>query len=509
MPASGVYFPWSAWGFLTVVGVLLGAGMAIGVCVAQKSIGKKENRWPPWDSSLIPLYGNGVEGVRMGGLVAISVGLGGLFKGAFQGVPAIQLGLLLVGVGTALLGGVVLSVRIWGVGKERNDVKIMAVNSLVKFDIDVGCVLAGISAKSCRKDEQVPIIRREFTSSEDGDVLVSRLEQFPSLLLNKVREQHETIIVQSSIDNMVALLRHDKTATIYINSPMKALMQVKKTCDAGQVVYRNDIADVSELVFHDISIPDNVGFMTLFSVGWRKGFFYDLEPLASKDVSRAYDLGQLLGGYYAYLSFQERFKVSDSEWETLLGGGWFPFITLNNELINELLSHNREGWNVDDLLPKVQADVLGRLPEGLKSWATVEAFKPHMEFIAKAAEHYQNDDHLSCISVLILRIEGILRTFQSIQGQPEKAKQHDLAATVLSPTANPKDPHLSPLLPLRFNEYLREVYFANFDPRRTDNALSRNTVGHGVATKENFNLKGSTLGFLILDQLSYYFCGIS
>lgn len=379
----------------------------------------------------------------------------------------------------------------------------------MKFDIQLDKLSAGYCMASCKPGEYLWIVQKEFISSEDGDLLISRLEGFPSILLNKIMEQHKTIITQSSIDNMLAILRQDKTATIYINAPMKALMQVKKPVDAGQGVYRNDIADVRKLVFQDIEISDGVGVMVLFSVGWRKGLFYDLVSLSDKNLKRDYDLSQLLGGYYAYLLFQERFKISNTEWESLLRNGWFPFITLNNDLINSIINHNREGWNIDDLLPKIQEDVLKRLPDGLKSWANIKAFEPHMEFISKAAEHYQKNDTISCISVLFPRIEGIMREFQSIRGQPEKANQKDLASTVLSPDVNPKDHQFSPLLPLRFHQYLTKVYFANFDPTRKDNALSRHTVGHGVATKDNFNLKGSTLGFLILDQLSYYFCGIS
>jgi hypothetical protein len=387
--------------------------------------------------------------------------------------------------------------------------KILTVSNFMKFDIQLDKLSAGYCMASCKPGEYLWIVQKEFISSEDGDLLISRLEGFPSILLNKIMEQHKTIITQSSIDNMLAILRQDKTATIYINAPMKALMQVKKPVDAGQGVYRNDIADVRKLVFQDIEISDGVGVMVLFSVGWRKGLFYDLVSLSDKNLKRDYDLSQLLGGYYAYLLFQERFKISNTEWESLLRNGWFPFITLNNDLINSIINHNREGWNIDDLLPKIQEDVLKRLPDGLKSWANIKAFEPHMEFISKAAEHYQKNDTISCISVLFPRIEGIMREFQSIRGQPEKANQKDLASTVLSPDVNPKDHQFSPLLPLRFHQYLTKVYFANFDPTRKDNALSRHTVGHGVATKDNFNLKGSTLGFLILDQLSYYFCGIS
>jgi len=380
---------------------------------------------------------------------------------------------------------------------------------MMKCDIKMDGTFAGFSMAACKPGEKVWICQKEFVSSEDGDLFISRLEGFPSLLLNQIAQIHKTIVVRSYIDNMLAILRQDGTTTVYINAPMKALMRVKKSVDAGQVIYRNDIADIKELVFQYIEIPYDVGLMILFSVGWRKGLFYDLVSLSDKSLKRDYDLNQLLGGYYAYLSFQERFKITDSEWESLFQNGWFPFITLNNDLISSIINHNREGWNVDDLLPRIQKNVLKRLPDGLKTWTNIEAFKPHMDFISKAVEHYQNHDSLSCISVLFPRIEGIMREYQSIQGQPEKASQKDLAGTVLPVNEDTQKHQYTPLLPLRFYQYLSEVYFANFDPTKKDNTLSRNTVGHGVATKENFDAKGATLGFLILDQLSYYFSRIS
>ncbi len=385
--------------------------------------------------------------------------------------------------------------------------KIVTVTNFMKFDIKLDKPFAGFSMAACKPGEKVWICQKEFVSSEDGDLFISRLEGFPSLLLNQIAQIYKTIIVQSSIYNMLAILRRDGTSTVYINAPMKALMRVKKSVDAGQVIYRNDIADIKELVFQDIEVPDDVGLMVLFSVGWRKGLFYDLVSYTEENFKRDYDLNQLLGGYYAYLTFQERFKITDSEWKSLFQNGWFPFITLNNDLISGIINHNREGWNVDDLLPRIQEDVLKRLPDGLKTWAHIKAFEPHMDFISKAAEHYQKDDAISCISVLFPRIEGIMREYQSIQGQPKKASQKDLAGTVLPVNKGSQNHQYTPLLPLRFHQYLTEVYFANFDPLKKDYTLSRNTVGHGVATKENFDAKGATLGLLILNQLSYYFSG--
>ena len=107
----------------------------------------------------------------------------------------------------------------------------MSVSNFIKFDVKLDTLLAGYSTVSCKPGEFVWIIQKEFVSSEDGDLLISRMEGFPSLLLNKIAQIHQTIIIQSSIDNMLALLKKDKSATIYINAPMRALMQVKKSVD--------------------------------------------------------------------------------------------------------------------------------------------------------------------------------------------------------------------------------------------------------------------------------------
>ena len=166
--------------------------------------------------------------------------------------------------------------------------KIINVSDFLKFDIQLDESFAGYTAESCKSGGQVWIVQKEFVSSEDGDLFIGRLEGLPSLLLNKIAQIHKITIVRSCIDNMLAIIRQNKTVTIYINAPMKALMQAKKSVDAGQVVCRDDIANISKLVFDDIEIPDGIGVMVLFSVGWRKGLFYDIVSLSEKDFKREY-----------------------------------------------------------------------------------------------------------------------------------------------------------------------------------------------------------------------------
>lgn len=380
----------------------------------------------------------------------------------------------------------------------------------LRFEITFDMIPAGYSLSACRPGEQIEIVRKEFRSSEDGDLFISRLEGLPMQMLNLIRQKYKIVIFESDIRNMVAIIRKDKSATVFINYPSQAKIQVKnpRPMKAGTPINRNDISDVQEMIFEGVNIPSDAGVFVIFAVGWRRGLYYDLAPLAPDLPDRDYDINLLLGGYYSFLLFRDRFKLSDSDWENLLKSQWFPFASLSDKSINDIIAHNNNGWNVDDLLHQIKAEVVKALPDMLGFWENIEAFKPHIKFFREACEQFTAGNDISCISVLYPRIEGVLRTFQTLAGQPKKASQKDLVDTIVTDVVNPKHKVYSPLLPLKFNRYLSDYYFGPFDPTVDDKPLSRNTVCHGVAGEEIFCLKGSTLGFLILSQLAYYFSGI-
>lgn len=60
-------------------------------------------------------------------------------------------------------------------------------------------------------------------------------------------------------------------------------------------------------------------------------------------------------------------------------------------------------------------------------------------------------------------------------------------------------------MPHRFQDYLRDVYFADFSPASNDEAdVSRNSVAHGTASASKFNRKSAVIGILIAHQLFYF-----
>jgi hypothetical protein len=367
----------------------------------------------------------------------------------------------------------------------------------IKFDMPP----AGYSVSTARGGENVKVSVIEFTSSEDGDLFVSRLEGFPSQIIAKLPLNAK--LRESQVDNLLVIIRQDNTATVYINELNIAMRtRVNRSVGKGEPIFKNDIVDIDEIKFDGIEIPDDAGFAFLFSHGWRKAFYYDFKPLTTTHEKRDYDVNKILGHYYNYLLFQGLFKITEGEWKGLFEQQWFPFVSLKNETTFEILNHLRAGWNIDDLLEKITAETNKLLDPMLERWGKHSLFADHFPILEKGIERYRSDDHISCTAIIYPRIEGIIRTVHQKIKHNEKATQKNLVDSLDQVGAVVKEKY-SRLLPQKFVEYIEQIYFANFVPG-VPTPVSRNTVSHGVASAADFSLKAATIGLLIIDQIFYH-----
>jgi len=375
------------------------------------------------------------------------------------------------------------------------------------YEIVLDELPAGYSLSAAKGGEGsiVKVAVSEFVSSEDGDAFINRLEGFPNTILAKL--PIGSGIKPSVVDHMIVIIRNNKTATAYVNEVnFIGNIQVKRSIEKGEPIYTDEIADIHSLIPQNVNIPDDAGLFILVSVGWRKGLFYDFRPIQVKDPRpRDYDINIVLGKLYCYLLFQDRFKISDEEWNWIIQQNWFPFISLNSATITDIVNYNRNSWNIDELLSKIKNEVDSKIHSMQEKWHNIKFFSSQVPFIDKAIEHYKDDDYISSISVLYPRIEGIMRAFHISRGSTEKATQANLVNSIVS-SKNSHSISYSLLLHDRFRRFLSEVYFANFDPNG-QKPLSRHSVSHGVAEAEKFSLKGAILGFLCLDQISFYIVG--
>jgi hypothetical protein len=278
-------------------------------------------------------------------------------------------------------------------------------------------------------------------------------------------------------------------------------MRVSRAIEKGTGVTKNDIVDVDSLEL-DVTIPDDAGVLFLFSIEWRKGLFYDFSPIGGPAPEpRKYDLTGLLGRAYCHVLFQERFRISDSEWEQLFASKWFPFAGLRHDMIEAIVAHVRAGWNPDDKLDEIVSELKERLAAMVDVWREHPSFAPHVEIFERAVERFKDDDFVSCTGLIFPRIEGLMRTHHTSLGVATRPSPSNLAAlAVASKIQNDK----CLLLPHKFARYLQEVYFASFNPVAQDIDVSRHSVAHGVASASQFDRRSAVIGILVVHQLFYF-----
>jgi len=297
---------------------------------------------------------------------------------------------------------------------------------------------------------------------------------------------------------------------VYVNElDVRGLVQPKRDFKAGDAVFSDDIADVRRLEFDGVTIPKDAGVLFVFAVGWRRGLFFDFIPLDKKNpTERDYDVGVALGQFYSYLMFQSRFKIKEQEWKFLFDGQWFPFVSLKEATIRKLISQAANGWSLDDLTAAIADEVRDISSRFLARWKTAPSFNDHLPVFEKALDHYLKGDSLSAATMLYPRIEGLLRSHQRHTDPGEKPSQKGLSGSAMKKAETERHGR-TPLLPSKFREYLETVYFAAFNPSDPKIKVNRNSVGHGVASPEEFSIKATTIALLILDQLWYCFSGDS
>lgn len=347
----------------------------------------------------------------------------------------------------------------------------------------------------------------EFTSSANGEAFVSRLEGLPQDLLFAMPE--EARVDPSQVHHLVGIVRKDNTATIYVNEcEIKGLARSARAIDADEPMTEDDMVDLVSISFVDpgsgeaVVFPPDAGLVVVMSSGWRKGFYYDLDPLRDVAEERDYDVGKKLGSCMAYLFNAPIASMSQNDWDFMVGRGWFPFIGLPRRISRNLVGFARPEIDLDVVLPEVLDAVKAAVPRFREAWAGAELFRPHQVFLQRALDRFDEGDYLSCTAIVYPRIEGILRSIHELLGEGESAKQKVLAR--MGTEGRRKELHENSwLLPEGFQRFLEEAYFANFEPGKPA-TLSRNSVGHGVAGAEEFGEKGACLGLLIVHQLFYY-----
>lgn len=371
--------------------------------------------------------------------------------------------------------------------------------------IELALLPMGYSTCFAVAGDTVNIQMKEFLSSEDGNDFIARLEGVSNCFSQAFAINGG--VKPSQVDHFLAIVSKDRKATVYCNElGIVAKVHVKKSkVDAGDLILKDDIADIDELELNDaegriVTVPDDCGVVLLLSAGWRKGLYYDYSVLREGAANRTDNIPRLFAHFYSRLVFQEMYSITDAQWERLIFWGWFPFIGLSDSNRRELLA-----WTTADREPPASlfegfcTNFQTRLATQLECWKRSPLLASHADFLQTAYDRYAAKDYLSCISVLYPRIEGLLRNLfvaETTQGTPRQA-------TMVQRLVERRPEH-SVLLPRPFERYLLNVFFRAFDERKGQLPLSRHTVGHGISNAGDYNFIQASLGFMVIDQVYFY-----
>lgn len=369
------------------------------------------------------------------------------------------------------------------------------------YSIRLDHVPAGYSTQCAEEGEEIEIVYREFTSTEDGQLFISRLEGIPTKILEKISGSAN--VAASQTNSLLAILQPNGQTKVYWNEFQPTIqVRSKKKIKAGELVYIDHIMDIERVRLPEEALTPDVAICYVFSFGWRKGLFFDFGPAQSgkNRVARDYDLEALLAHYFGRVLFQHLFSIEDGTWSELFKQRWFPFSYLSVDAVQNMIKRARERRAIDVDLDKIAAEVQSVIEDRLSEWEGDEFIGPHLPFVRKAFEHFSAGDFLSSSSILYPRIEGLIR----IPGTSD-ANRKRLGQKILSKLGAGTSGALlreeSLLLPKRFEQYLTNVYFADFKPGALSQIVSRHSVSHGVVSAESLDRKATVVGFLILLQL--------
>lgn len=362
----------------------------------------------------------------------------------------------------------------------------------------LGMPFAGYSMESGRLGDSIRVMVRGFVSSEDGLELVEKLDGAPTQLLRLLNPP----IPASKVDHMLAYIRRSGEAVVYVNELSgRAHTRIAKKIEPGQPVLADDIVEIKSLDL-GVEIPSECGVVFVTSVGWRKAYYFDFAPLGEEMAPRDYDLSEVFGQVHAYLVFQDRCSISESEWDDLFKKNWFPFIGLPAETVRTMLKILRAGDDIDTMIDDVSGIVTAKIEEWRDAWNSHGSFADHQEILNRAIERYLERDYISCSALVYTRIEGLIRSFRREAGAQGVASQKGLSSAAVPAAGSTL---FSPMLSGKFRDYLEDVYFGSFDPDADGLPANRNTVGHGVVSPSNLSKKSSTIGLLVVRQLFFAF----
>jgi hypothetical protein len=369
------------------------------------------------------------------------------------------------------------------------------------YELELAHLPDGVSSHSADEGEQLTIITSDQATELSGERFFTYIQLLSQFFLDPFLKAGNRL---SLVDNCLVLTSMPNRARVYVNEVDCEVSAISaRAIQAGEIIHENDITGVASARFPNIEIGPNEGVLYLFTIGWRRAFFFDLTPHHSDTDIRA-SLEQRIGILYDALLFPKLFALDESSWLRLYEEGWFPFVALRrtaNSTLLALIARIQEHRSIENaeqkLLDMFSSETLASFCENFKRQ---DFLHPHLPFIEQGIQRFNAGDYLSSINNIWPRIEGILRYAYTKSDKPGQKKLLENMSTVLASKVMP-----TVFFPQYFKDYLLHYYFRDFDLQNNQLEVTRHSIGHGVAMAHSYDRKRALIGLLIIDQLVTYF----
>ncbi len=370
------------------------------------------------------------------------------------------------------------------------------------YEIQLKERFAGYCVTSAKAGEEVQVQVSGITSTENGDIHLKYLEGIPQTVLSMVAPN----MLPCDIKSMVVVISKDLKAKVYINEfDIEGIALVKaKKVEAGQAVTKDDLSGFERISLKGIEFPEDHAFFCVLSFQWDRVYVFDFSPLTGIDEIIEYDVEEVLGKYFSYLTFKTFHKISDVVLEALLKQNWFPFYALSISTIESIISYAKSGWEIDELLENIEKDTLMYIEERQEIWDQDQKFSAFNQFLMLAVARHREGDFVSSVSILYPKIEALIR-HDFVKDNPGKqGRKSELLVQHVTQKTLKNIAALTTFIPEKFKRYLAECYFKEFSHDNFDNQISRHSVAHGASSIDKYNKKASLLGFLVYSQIVEY-----
>ncbi len=367
-----------------------------------------------------------------------------------------------------------------------------------------GLQLDGVAAEGAKKGSTTARIWTRLSLTSDEAIFHRIAKSLAGHVEFRAREAGNPVnLARAGMTLLV--IRPDNSGEIWLDAAAVSVnVVVKRSMQAGAVVFERDIADVTGMSFPLVQIGEADRVVCLFREGWRFALFFDFNPERKLSLAA---MERDLGTLHRRLRYREVYDAiaSATVFSRLVQAGWFPFAEIMGAEFEQLSLHCENDFELDDveaeLIAKFDAERVERM---FARWMAKPHFAGKERLLRSALNGYLAGDPVPVLKIALTEIEGILNeAHRKLYGTG--AKQKALLGFAVRSAEEKRGQPDTLMFPAAFGRYLAEYTFANFDPAQgTGNAGSRHAVGHGAAESDSYTQTRALQALLTLDQLAFF-----